>query len=57
MVAIHAHVHACAVCRCLMPGYYVMRFGQTPHSLIGNAAGLKDPVYTQVRYIGFGLQG
>lgn len=32
-----------------MPGYYVMRFGKTPHSLVGNAAGLKEPVYTQVR--------
>jgi hypothetical protein len=32
-----------------MPGYYVMRFGRTPDSLIGNAAGLKAPVYTQVR--------
>ncbi|WIA11663.1 hypothetical protein OEZ85_011764 [Tetradesmus obliquus] len=33
--------------RCLLPGYYVMRFGRTPESYIGNAAGLKEPVYTQ----------
>jgi hypothetical protein len=32
-----------------MPGYYVMRFGRTPDSLLGNAVGLKAPVYTQVR--------
>jgi len=31
-----------------MPGYYVMRFGKSPHYLVGNAAGLKEPVYTQV---------
>jgi hypothetical protein len=38
-------------CRCLLPGYYVMRFGKTPESYIGNAAGLKEPVYTQVRLV------
>lgn len=36
--------------RCLLPGYYVMRFGKAPESYIGNAAGLKEPVYTQVNF-------
>lgn len=34
-------------CRCLLPGYYVMRFGKTPESLIGYGAGIKQPVYVQ----------
>ena len=33
--------------RCLSPGYYVFRFGKTPDSLVGMAAGLKQPVYVQ----------
>eukprot|EP00878_Enallax_costatus_P025086 GHUV01026807.1.p1 GENE.GHUV01026807.1~~GHUV01026807.1.p1 ORF type:complete len:612 (+),score=124.44 GHUV01026807.1:250-2085(+) len=33
--------------RCLLPGYYVFRFGVTPETYIGNAAGLKAPVYVQ----------
>lgn len=35
--------------RCLLPGYYVMRFGKTPESYIGYGTGLKQPVYVQVR--------
>lgn len=44
-------------CRCLLPGYFVMRFGKTPDSLIGNAAGLKEPVYTQVCHLRRAVQG
>lgn len=28
-------------------GYYVFRFGKSPYTLLGNAAGLKSPVYVQ----------
>jgi hypothetical protein len=33
--------------RCLLPGYYVMRFGRSPESLLGYSAGLSQPVYVQ----------
>lgn len=33
--------------RCILPGYYVMRFGKTPESYIGYGAGLQQPVYVQ----------
>jgi hypothetical protein len=35
--------------RCLLPGYYVLRFGRAPESHVGMAAGLSEPVYVQVR--------
>ena len=34
--------------RCLLPGYYVMRFGKPADSYIGMSAGLKEVVYVQV---------
>ena len=41
-------LHPCVVPhRCILPGYYVMRFGKTPESLIGYGAGIKNPVYVQ----------
>jgi hypothetical protein len=33
--------------RCILPGYYVMRFGRAPESYIGYGAGLEQPVYVQ----------
>lgn len=36
-----------SLCRCILPGYYVMRFGKTPDSYIGYGAGLQQPVYVQ----------
>lgn len=36
-----------SLCRCILPGYYVMRFGKTPESYIGYGAGLQQPVYVQ----------
>jgi len=35
--------------RCLLPGYYVFRFGKTAESHVAMAANLKEPVYVQVR--------
>lgn len=33
--------------RCLMPGYYVFRFGKGCNSFTGMASGMKEPVYVQ----------
>ncbi|WIA15659.1 hypothetical protein OEZ85_002285 [Tetradesmus obliquus] len=33
--------------RCLLPGYYVMRFGRPSDTLVGYGSGLQQPVYVQ----------
>lgn len=38
--------------RCLLPGYYVMRFGKQGDTLTGFSTGLEEPVYVQVRWEG-----
>jgi hypothetical protein len=34
--------------RCIPPGYFVLRFGRAPDSLLAHGAGVQQPVYVQV---------